>query len=61
MHNNYDFVDLLISNMTLGQSNMMSTMANHQGNLDMTAFQAASKLFDSNCTVTSCYTDYQIA
>ncbi|KAJ8959376.1 hypothetical protein NQ318_022062 [Aromia moschata] len=47
--------------MSLGQGNMMNTMANHQGSIDMTAFQAASKLFDANCTVTSCYQDYQIA
>ncbi|KAJ8922454.1 hypothetical protein NQ315_004401 [Exocentrus adspersus] len=57
--------DLLISNISIGQdNNMMNAMASHhhhQPSLDMTAFQAASKLFDPNCTVTSCYTDYQIA
>ncbi|XP_018579395.1 homeobox protein six1-like [Anoplophora glabripennis] len=54
--------DLLISNMSISQGNMMNTMtSHHQPSLDMTAFQAASKLFDPNCTVTSCYPDYQMA
>nr|XP_023029695.1 homeobox protein SIX6-like [Leptinotarsa decemlineata] len=53
--------ELMIGNMSLSQSNMMNAMGNHQGGLDMAAFQSASKLFDPNCTITSCYPDYQVA
>ncbi|GJQ77815.1 Six4 [Trypoxylus dichotomus] len=49
--------ELLLSNISLGQSNMLG---NHQSSLDMAAFQAASKLFDSSCNVTPCYADYQV-
>ncbi|EFA01346.1 homeobox protein six1 [Tribolium castaneum] len=49
--------ELILGNMSLNQSGMMSA---HQGSLDMVAFQAASKLFDSNCGVASCYSDYQV-
>lgn len=51
------FRELMLSNMSLGQNNMLN---NHQSTLDMAAFQAASKLFDSSCNVTSCYGDYQL-
>ncbi|XP_056631492.1 homeobox protein six1-like [Diorhabda sublineata] len=53
--------DLIIGNMSLShQSNIMTSMGNHQGTLDMSAFQTASKLFDPTCTITSCYSDYQV-
>ncbi|XP_050518069.1 homeobox protein SIX4 [Diabrotica virgifera virgifera] len=54
--------ELIIGNMSLThQSNIMTSMGSHQGGLDMTAFQTATKLFDPNCTITSCYQDYQVA
>lgn len=46
--------EIILGNMTLPQGN------HHQGNLDMAAFQAASKLFDPSCSVTACYSDYQV-
>ncbi|CAH1366417.1 homeobox protein SIX6-like [Tenebrio molitor] len=49
--------ELILGNMSLNQGGMMTA---HQGGIDMVAFQAASKLFDSNCGVTSCYSDYQV-
>ncbi|CAH1119797.1 unnamed protein product [Phaedon cochleariae] len=53
--------ELLIGNMSLTQTNMMNAMGSHQAGLDMAAFQTASKLFDPNCTITSCYPEYQVA
>lgn len=46
--------DIILSNMALAQGN------HHQANLDMVAFQAASKLFDPNTVSSGCYSDYQV-
>lgn len=51
----FSYRDLLLGNVSIGQGNMV---AGHQGGIDMTAFQAASKLFDSSCGVSTCYSDY---
>ncbi|XP_060520474.1 homeobox protein SIX6 [Cylas formicarius] len=50
--------ELLLGNLSLGQNNLVG--GHHQGGIDMSAFQAASKLFDPSCTVSACYGDYQV-
>ncbi|KAL3285058.1 hypothetical protein HHI36_019182 [Cryptolaemus montrouzieri] len=49
--------ELLLGNITLSQGNVSG---HHQGGIDMAAFQAATKLFDSTCGVPTCYEDYQL-
>ncbi|KAH1010400.1 hypothetical protein HUJ05_004702 [Dendroctonus ponderosae] len=50
--------DIILGNMSLSQGGLGN---HHQNNLDMVAFQAASKLFDPNGSVTTgCYGDYQV-
>lgn len=49
------FSDIILGNMAIGQGNMIT---GHQGGIDMTAFQSASKLFDPSCSVANCYSDY---
>ncbi|XP_050311360.1 homeobox protein six1-like [Anthonomus grandis grandis] len=48
--------EIILGNMALAQGNIGS---HHQGNIDIAAFQAASKLFDPSGSV-ACYTDYQL-
>lgn len=57
--NIFSYRELLLGNMSLAHGNMMNAMANHQSGLDMQTFQTTSKLFEPNCTVTSCYSDYE--
>ncbi|XP_030752759.1 homeobox protein six1-like [Sitophilus oryzae] len=49
--------EIILGNMALTQGALSN---HHQNNLDMAAFQAASKLFDPTCSVSACYTDYQV-
>ncbi|XP_076264912.1 homeobox protein SIX6-like [Rhynchophorus ferrugineus] len=49
--------EIILGNMSLAQGPLGS---HHQNNLDMAAFQAASKLFDPSCSVPTCYADYQV-
>ncbi|KAL1517826.1 hypothetical protein ABEB36_001544 [Hypothenemus hampei] len=56
--------ELILGNMALTQSNIAGHHHHHhhQSNLDMAAFQAASKLFDPNGSVapTACYNEYPV-